>query len=336
MDKMEKLNYIKPMIVEKGKLEGGNLPPYIPPTCKCGCGVYVTWNKRTHKWNSYLRCHYNIEKHSVIMKDRWKRGVYDNRSENTDEERRRLHLSESGKKAWADGKFDNRDTSFYSDKDYQNRRAKSISKYMQNGGAKLHEVSIDEDRLVSLYNELKSSKKVAKELGISSGCVLDRLHKLDIDVKNHNDRDDVPIQDVIIEYPKTSVSFLARKYNCDFSVIKRILIENGVKLLSPQKATKNCTPRGKYHPNYNEYCKGYCRGRNWEEQRQLALKRDEFKCVECDSTKNLHVHHIISYWKFDGDYVLANDIDNLITLCASCHFTKHEPWLLNNLNKRSL
>lgn len=52
---------------------------------------------------------------------------------------------------------------------------------------------------------------------------------------------------------------------------------------------------------------------NWLEN---ARKRDSYKCVLCDSYKNIRVHHI------DGDN--KNNIDkNLITLCESCHRMIH-------------
>ena len=36
-------------------------------------------------------------------------------------------------------------------------------------------------------------------------------------------------------------------------------------------------------------------------------------------TQPLHVHHKIPFRKFDNDFVLANDLDNLETLCPKCH-----------------
>lgn len=61
------------------------------------------------------------------------------------------------------------------------------------------------------------------------------------------------------------------------------------------------------------------RGYNWNEQRELALIRDEYKCTNCGSTDNLQVHHIVRYHNFNGDYIKANELQNLKTLCCSCH-----------------
>lgn len=74
-------------------------------------------------------------------------------------------------------------------------------------------------------------------------------------------------------------------------------------------------------------------GPNWGEQRQKRLEKDHWKCVVCGKSNDqekedkghaLHVHHITPARNFevgDGqiDYERANRIDNLVTLCVSCH-----------------
>lgn len=67
-------------------------------------------------------------------------------------------------------------------------------------------------------------------------------------------------------------------------------------------------------------------GPHWQEQRQKVLARDGHKCRMCGGTEiMLHVHHIRPFREFgyvrgqnDNDQQ-ANEIDNLITLCPSCH-----------------
>ena len=50
----------------------------------------------------------------------------------------------------------------------------------------------------------------------------------------------------------------------------------------------------------------------------LAVKtRDNFSCIECGTKEGrIHAHHVIP-WKENED--LRFDIDNGLTLCASCH-----------------
>ena len=60
------------------------------------------------------------------------------------------------------------------------------------------------------------------------------------------------------------------------------------------------------------------RGKNWDTQRKLALLRDGYKCDRCGSEINIQVHHTTPYHTFDN-YIEANDLENLATLCNICH-----------------
>jgi hypothetical protein len=70
-------------------------------------------------------------------------------------------------------------------------------------------------------------------------------------------------------------------------------------------------------------------GPNWLHQRRLARKRDQFTCQDCGRTekdygKELSVHHIIPFRKFNGDWERANVLNNLICLCEyPCHRKRH-------------
>ena len=52
--------------------------------------------------------------------------------------------------------------------------------------------------------------------------------------------------------------------------------------------------------------------------RQAVLSRDNHRCIECGSSEELNVHHVLPE-KFGGQY----KPENLITLCRTCHSTKH-------------
>lgn len=73
-------------------------------------------------------------------------------------------------------------------------------------------------------------------------------------------------------------------------------------------------------------------GPNWELQRNAARARDGFKCRQCGKSENNEgvgrqhdVHHIQPFRTFgyipdvNEHYKLANALENLITLCATCH-----------------
>lgn len=66
-------------------------------------------------------------------------------------------------------------------------------------------------------------------------------------------------------------------------------------------------------------------GKNWEEQREKVLKRDNYTCTydgcsrtECTDGRELHVHHITPFSSFES-YEKANRVENLRTLCAEHH-----------------
>ena len=62
-------------------------------------------------------------------------------------------------------------------------------------------------------------------------------------------------------------------------------------------------------------------GQNWDKQRNLARERDNFTCQNCgriEGSHPHHVHHKIPFRQFTS-YILANQLDNLVTLCTTCH-----------------
>ena len=67
-------------------------------------------------------------------------------------------------------------------------------------------------------------------------------------------------------------------------------------------------------------------GPNWQEQREKALERDGYRCRTCgDETDPLHVHHVRPFREYgyvrgrNRNYLQANRLENLVTLCPRCH-----------------
>ena len=62
------------------------------------------------------------------------------------------------------------------------------------------------------------------------------------------------------------------------------------------------------------------RGRNWLVMRKKAIDRDNATCQNCGSVEgdSISVHHIIPDREFD-DYISANVLTNLVSLCQRCH-----------------
>jgi len=78
-------------------------------------------------------------------------------------------------------------------------------------------------------------------------------------------------------------------------------------------------------PTYGQkkYPRGFKKGTSREVDpfiRQLCFERDNWTCQKCGAIENLHCHHIDGYAQ---NKILANDIDNVITLCKSCHKEVH-------------
>lgn len=87
--------------------------------------------------------------------------------------------------------------------------------------------------------------------------------------------------------------------------------------------------------SYGETLGAFPYGSNWHEQRERALERDNYQCQipTCSVSRDehirrhasdLHVHHVTPRRHFvdengDLDEERANDLDNLLTLCAPHH-----------------
>lgn len=71
-------------------------------------------------------------------------------------------------------------------------------------------------------------------------------------------------------------------------------------------------------------------GPNWNAQKRAARQRDGYKCRACGKPQkknghSLDVHHIKPFREFgyilgtNENYLLANDLTNLVSLCKQCH-----------------
>lgn len=66
---------------------------------------------------------------------------------------------------------------------------------------------------------------------------------------------------------------------------------------------------------YEEYLKT----QHWNTFRRLVLERDGYRCVVCNSDKNLHVHH--RHYE-SGRYM--ESLNDCYTLCKTCHEAFHK------------
>jgi hypothetical protein len=81
----------------------------------------------------------------------------------------------------------------------------------------------------------------------------------------------------------------------------------------------NAFKKGKEHPNYIDgrasFVSPHRYGDDWDKIRYLVYFRDGFQCQDCKKFgTNFDIHHIIPFLQS-----LDNSLNNLITLCKSCH-----------------
>lgn len=211
---------------------------------------------------------------------------------------------------------------------------KSISHGLSNGDldkitkAKLEELYVDEKKKIS---------EIAEKFGLSYTAIYRRLLDYGIeirprylaqsngDIKQLDDEDWLRKQ--YVEKERSTVD-IANELGLHDETVRARLIEYDI----PRRDRKEAIPSGSDHPshkegNISEY------GPNWDEQRLKARIRDQAKCQVCGKPDHVHikefgrvnhVHHIQPRSDFvdsDGnfDYISANRLGNLITVCTTHH-----------------
>lgn len=72
-------------------------------------------------------------------------------------------------------------------------------------------------------------------------------------------------------------------------------------------------PRSKRKREYARYL----RSSHWRRLRVRVLKRDRWRCRDCNSRRHLSVHHL-TYERLG-----CEQLSDLITLCRTCHHERH-------------
>lgn|SRR3990167_8629730 len=93
----------------------------------------------------------------------------------------------------------------------------------------------------------------------------------------------------------------------------------------------------KYHKKYysdpirREKYKNNAAEKRYGFNRQKILERDHFKCQKCSKSHHeilLDVHHKDRSGQQKNINLINNNVDNLITLCHSCHTKEHQEELI--------
>ncbi len=101
-------------------------------------------------------------------------------------------------------------------------------------------------------------------------------------------------------------------------------VENGTYCESQKKT------RQKHKQKYKKLNDDYKDQIRFGGNKKRVLERDGYKCVECGKIKGLTVHHKDHSGNGENP---NNDMDNLITLCRSCHMRHHASGENNYLYK---
>lgn len=94
---------------------------------------------------------------------------------------------------------------------------------------------------------------------------------------------------------------------------------------SPHKSTLKKLSDDNFRNRYNALRGSSSSFIKRKDVRKLVFERDNFKCVECGSNKDLQIDHIISVYKickYKLDYRITNCSSNFQTLCGSCNAKK--------------
>jgi len=185
----------------------------------------------------------------------------------------------------------------------------------------------DEERLRELYwEEYLTLSEIGDEINRSKETLRRWFDELGIKRREREFLAKKPDLDVLEREYKVEMKNtieLAQKYDVSDATIGNWLRENGVELRYGGFEPKEDKPFLEKR-RQNRY------GDNWKSQRELARKRDNFKCRSCgskeaDLDRQLDVHHIRPLSEFysetddEMDYESANQLHNLISLCRTCH-----------------
>lgn len=182
----------------------------------------------------------------------------------------------------------------------------------------------DGDVLRDLYVGQKlSSMKIAERFGVSDATIRNNLEANNIRIRSTQESHRVKAPDELRDEGSLRALYggedlttgqIADRVGVSFSTVIEWMERHGI------ERSYNW-PTGEEHWSWNGGSESVYYGANWAEQRDAARERDDHECQVCGhggSDRALDVHHIHPIRTYDTPEK-ANTLDNLITLCRSCH-----------------
>lgn len=187
--------------------------------------------------------------------------------------------------------------------------------------------------LTRLYHfEQLGIKKIAKKLGVSDHNLWDWFDDLGIERRTKSDA-------VVLQWQNNDERRLQGSGFMKTMLSTGVINNHGsnnpakqaaarIKIKESKLGKKNWMHgrRGPLNPMWGGG-KVYYYGASWPEQRDEARKRDNYTCQRCGLTgteygRQLDVHHIVKFRNFGlARHAEANQLDNLVCVCTSCHHT---------------
>jgi 5-methylcytosine-specific restriction endonuclease McrA len=180
----------------------------------------------------------------------------------------------------------------------------------------------------------KSVVEMAEQAGVTPTTICNWMDAAGVEIRDPHQRDHIVsanasdkladeswLRDKYVE-ERLSTPEIAERVGRTQAAVAYWMKKHGVEW----RDSKEAAPRGEEHPDWDgghtlEY------GGEWQERREEAIQRDGEACRRCGTTReeardktgrDLHVHHIQKLKEFD-DPSNGHELDNLLTVCQSCH-----------------
>lgn len=170
----------------------------------------------------------------------------------------------------------------------------------------------DREWLTDKYvREQLSQREIAELCDTGSSTIGDQLRKHNVS-RNRVHRREAWLRERYVERG-LSIHEIADQVGVGAYAVRYWLVHHDIERRSPGLS-------GEDHPNWKENnATDDARLRRWS---RAVKDRDDYTCVSCSSTENLHAHHIVPRYE-DRSEEMVYGIDNGETLCQSCHAKRH-------------